>query len=58
MTKYDVERIAEGVLSRLRLEVINGDFTNPNQRTILLKLDNIEIDRAYFDVIQKREYED
>lgn len=57
LTREDVERITENVLRDLSLEVTNGDFTDPNNRTIILKLGTVEISRTYFDVRQQREYE-
>jgi len=57
MTRDDVVRITEQVLSELTIEVKGGDFTNPNNRCIILKHGAKEISRDYFDVVQKREYE-
>lgn len=57
LTREDIERITENVLSQLSIEVSGGDFTNPNSRTIILKLGDRIISRDYFDVVQKREYE-
>lgn len=42
----------------LRIQVSNGDFTDPNSRKISLYLDgDEEIAYTYFDVVQKRGYE-
>jgi hypothetical protein len=57
MTRDDVERITENVLRNLTLELERGDFTNPNYRTIVLKLGDKEITSVSFDVVQQREYE-
>lgn len=56
--RADVERIVENILCDLRIEVTDGGFTNPNSRKITLLLGNRVLDTAYFDVVQKREYED
>lgn len=55
--RADVERIIENVLCNLRIEVTEGDFTNPNSRKITLLLGNRVLDSEYFDVRQRREYE-
>jgi hypothetical protein len=55
--RTDVERIVETVLSDLSIEVKDGDFTNPNSRTVILKYKNTELSRTWFDVVQKSEYE-
>lgn len=57
LDKHDVERIVETMLSSLTIEVKNGDFTDPNNRTVVLKYKGTELSRTYFDVVQKREYE-
>ena len=57
MTRDDVERITENVLRNLTLEMERGDFTDPNRRTIVLKLNGMVIDQVSFDVVQTREYE-
>jgi len=57
LIKEDVERITENILRELTLELDRDNFTNPNNRTIILKLNGREIDRVSFDVVQKREYE-
>lgn len=57
LTREDVERIIENVLSELRVEVSNGDFTSPNSRRITLKLGDRILSTDYFDVVQQREYE-
>lgn len=55
------ERIYQKVVARLkeelRIEVNDGGFTDPNNRKIVVKLGGDEICSAYFDVVQKREYE-
>lgn len=58
LNKYDVERIVQQLLSQLTLELNRGDFTNPNDRTILLKHNGEVIDYVTFDVRQRDEYED
>lgn len=57
LTRADVERIVENVLSQLRVEVNRGDFTDPNSRTVKLMLGDRVISREYFDVVQTDEYE-
>jgi len=57
LNRDDVQRIVENVLRDLTLEIKNGDFTDPNSRTIFLKYNGQEIDRVSFNVVQKREYE-
>ena len=57
LTREDVERITENVLSQLSIKVKNGDFTDPNRRIVLLKLRDRIISQDYFDVVQQREYE-
>jgi hypothetical protein len=57
LTRADVERIIENVLSELTIEVKGGDFTSPNSRKIVLKLGDRVISTDYFDVVQQREYE-
>jgi hypothetical protein len=57
LTRADVERITENVLSELTIEAKDGDFTSPNNRTIVLKFRDTTISTCYFDVVQQREYE-
>lgn len=57
LNREDVERIVENVLSQLVLDVQDGDFTQPNSRTIILRHGDRIITRAYFDVVQTREYD-
>jgi hypothetical protein len=57
MKRDDVERIIENVLRNLSLEVESSGFTDPNRRTIVLKLDGKVITSTTFDVVQMREYE-
>ncbi len=57
LEKADVERIVEGVLNELSIHVKDGDFTDPNSRKIILRYKDTEISTAYFDVVQKGEYE-
>lgn len=57
MTRDDVERIIENVLGELKVVVINGDFTDPNRRTIKLMYGKKEISEASLDVSQRDEYE-
>lgn len=57
LNKHDVERIVETMLNSLTIEVVDGNFTDPNSRTVLLKYNGNEIGRASFDVVQKSEYE-
>jgi glutamate formiminotransferase len=57
MQRDDVERIVENILRELTIEVKDGEFTSPNNRTIILKLGDRELSRTWFDVVQTREYE-
>jgi hypothetical protein len=57
LTREDVERITENILRELTLEMARSDFTDPNRRTIVLKLNGREIDQVSFDVVQQSEYE-
>ena len=57
LEKADVERIVECMLNDLSIHVKDGDFTCPNERKIVLKYRSTEISTAYFDVVQKGEYE-
>lgn len=57
LTKNDVERIVETMLQGLSIEVKNGGFTAPNDRIVILKYNNTEITRTWFDVVQKEEYD-
>lgn len=68
MTRDDVERIIENkiqerelmtrdeFLSGISIHVRGGDFTCPNDRTVTLKFNGVEINSAYFDVVQQNEY--
>lgn len=53
MTRDDVERITENVLRSLSLRVEGGRFYDPNERTVILMLNDVEITRASFDVVQE-----
>lgn len=57
LDKEDVKRITESILSELRIEVMDGDFTSPNSRTVILYHGERELSRDYFDIVQTREYE-
>jgi hypothetical protein len=69
LTREDVERIVSNVIRErelmtkdefiqgLSISVTNGDFTNPNSRTVTIKFNGVEITSDYFDVVQTREYE-
>lgn len=57
ITREDVVRITEQVLRDLTIEVEDGHWTSPNERSIILKYKDAVITRASFDVVQKREYE-
>lgn len=43
--------------NHMTLELERGNFTDPNNRTIVLKFDDEKIASVSFDVVQKREYE-
>lgn len=55
--RADVERIVEGVLSQLQLNIYSGGFTDPNSRKVELTLGDKVISTAYFDIVQTDEYE-
>jgi hypothetical protein len=55
--RTDVERIVETMLTDLRIEVKGGDFTDPNNRTIVLMHGKTELARTRFNVVQKGEYD-
>lgn len=57
MTRDDVVRITEQVISELSVSVKNGNFTDPNRRTIVLKHKDKVISETTFDVVQTGEYE-
>ena len=57
MNRDDVIRITEDVLRGLELDIEEGHFTDPNSRTVLLKLNGKTVASATFDVVQKDEYE-
>lgn len=55
--RTDVERIVEAMLMDLTIEVKDGNFTDPNSRTVILMHGKKELARAWFDVVQKSEYD-
>jgi hypothetical protein len=57
LNREDVIRITEEVLKNLSLDLERGHFTDPNNRTIVLKYGDIEISRTSFRVVEQREYE-
>lgn len=58
LQRTDVERIVHNYIKEnLRIEIKDSDFTCPNNRTVIVRLGNEEIDRVWFDVVQKSEYE-
>lgn len=69
LTREDVERIVSNVIAErelmtkddfiqgLSITVRDGDFINPNSRTVIVKFDGVEIASDSFDVVQTREYE-
>jgi hypothetical protein len=57
LDRDDVIRITENILRGLSLEVERSNFTNPNVRCIVLKHNERELSKVYFDVVQQREYE-
>ena len=57
LTRADVERITENIIKELKIEVSNGDFTDPNSRKISLVYKNQIFGTDYFNVVQKDEYE-
>jgi len=57
MTRDDVERITQNVLRELSIEIKNGGFTDPNSRTVLLKLGDTVLSETWFNVVQHDEYE-
>jgi len=57
MTRDDVERITQNVLRELSIEIKDGGFTDPNSRTVLLKLGDTVLSETWFNVVQRDEYE-
>jgi alpha-beta hydrolase superfamily lysophospholipase len=45
------------MLTDLRIEVKDGDFTDPNNRTVVLMHGKTELARTWFNVVQKGEYD-
>lgn len=58
LTREDVVRITEQVLSDLRLQEERPSFTDPNTRTVHLKYKGKVISTVYFDVKDRPEYND
>ncbi len=56
MTRDDVVRITESILSELRITVTDGDFTDPNSRVVTLYHGDRVLSYDYFDVSQQDEY--
>jgi hypothetical protein len=52
-----LEAMKSYLKDRLRIKLENGDFTDPNNRRIVLLLEDREIDAVSFSVRQTREYE-
>lgn len=52
-----LEDVLEALSSRLRVSVEDGDFTDPNRRTLKLLLGKKCISQTSFDVRGRREYE-
>lgn len=42
----------------LNFSVDRGDFTNPNERIVTVKFDDIEVTSFSFNVVQEKEYDD
>lgn len=57
MDRNDVVRIVEGVLRDISIDVIKGDFTDPNSRKIELRYEGKVFSSAYFDIKEEDEYE-
>lgn len=55
--RTDVERIVETMLMDLSIEVKEGNFTDPNSRTLVLMHGKKELARTWFSVVQTSEYE-
>ncbi len=54
-TKF--EELKTLLKNHVTLELERGHFTDPNNRTIVMKFDDEKIASVSFDVVQKREYE-
>jgi hypothetical protein len=52
-----IEDIKQYLKDNLTIDVEGGDFTCPNYRTIVLRLEGEIISTTTFDVVQKGEYE-
>jgi hypothetical protein len=50
------KKVVERLKEELRIEVRDGGFTSPNNRTVVVKLDGDPICTASFTVAQQREY--
>ena len=69
LNREDVIRIVENVISErglmsvddfvhgLQIDVKDGDFTMPNNRTVIVTFNGKPVASAWFDVVQTREYE-
>lgn len=55
--KKPPEGVADYLRTHLKMRIKRGHFTDPNNRTIELVLEDEVIDEVSFDVVQKREYE-
>lgn len=51
------DKIFEYLKDHLQLEILNGDFTDPNNRSVRIILKGEVIAEAGFDVVQKDEYQ-
>jgi hypothetical protein len=57
-TNDDIKAIVQQyIIENLTISVKDGGFTDPNSRTIELKLDGQVICREYINIVSRREYE-
>lgn len=57
LERADVERIIENALRDLSISIKDGGFTDPNSRVVELRYKDTVLQKTYFDVVQKDEYE-
>jgi len=58
LNRDDIERIVENYIrDNLSVQVLSGDFTNPNSRTVVVHLGPRIISSDSFSIVQEREYE-
>lgn len=56
LTREDVERITELVISKLKIDIYDGEDFDPNMREVVLTLDGKIIHTSFFYINQSDEY--